>query len=82
MSRNSLKQGIGTKADGYVQPGRQGKKALVLYVDQAAHKAVKQVALLSDMTVEHLIERALHEYLLRHNHRQEAQLLSVKQAAR
>ncbi|TXD94236.1 hypothetical protein FUT87_07445 [Mitsuaria sp. TWR114] len=78
MVKSSLSNGVGHRAEAYVQPGRQGKKALVLYVDQPAHRAVKRVALSEDVTLECLIERALHDYLSKKGHKAEAKLLQSK----
>lgn len=66
--------GRGDRAAGYIQPGRVGKKPLVGYFDKEAHKAIKQLALDLDRTVEDLMGEALRDLLVKLQRHHQAQL--------
>jgi hypothetical protein len=55
----------GDAVAGYMQPSRMGKKPLVGYFDKEAHKAIKQLALDKDRTVEDLMREAFYDLLMK-----------------
>lgn len=59
----TTRTGRGDHATGYIQPGRVGKKPLVGYFSKDAHKAIKQLALDLDSTVEDLMSEAFYDLL-------------------
>lgn len=64
----------GEAVAGYLQPGRVGKRPLVGYFDRDAHKAIKQLALDEDRTLEDLMREAFYDLLTKVGRRQAAAL--------
>ena len=61
---NSSEDEIVSKRSSYIPPARVNKKGILVYVRPSWHKALKQIALDKDSTLQSEIESLIEEYII------------------